>query len=347
MVVQGIRAADADELGWLNASWLQRTRSRTSIYSIATAVACVFFSLLLLLELFETDISLFEILLSAVLMVAGFGCGAAVLLMGVRLPRWGGLVLVLLHALVAVYYIGFSDERQNAIASIQELPVMAIFLAWFYGARIGRVVELCILASVGTAMALGPFGGDAVPGSVAPGLFGWSNLFGVVAMSWLCLEIGFFVRHRIRLEAHTDALTGALNRRGLKHRMDEELRRARRTARPLAIAVLDLDDFKAVNDGDGHEAGDAVLKTLVAQWISMSRERDLVGRLGGDEFVMLLPDTTESGAMAMVGRMRQYATHPWSWGVAEVYGDDTLESAMRRADAEMYRDKRGRGRSSE
>ncbi|PYD02248.1 GGDEF domain-containing protein [Microbacterium esteraromaticum] len=342
MVVQGIRAADAEELGWLNASWLRRARARTSIYSIATAVACVFFSVLLLLELFETDISLFEILLSAVLMVGGFGCGAAVLVFGRRLPRWGGLLLVLLHALVAVYYIGFSDERQNAVASIQELPVMAIFLAWFYGARIGRVVELVILLSVGAAMVLGPFGGDAVPGAAAPGLFGLSNVFGVVAMSWLCLEIGFFVRHRVRVEAHTDPLTGALNRRGLNHRMDEELRRAQRSGRPLSIAVLDLDDFKAVNDGAGHEAGDAVLKTLVAQWISLSRERDLVARLGGDEFVMLLPDTAEAGAMAMVGRMRQYAAHPWSWGVAEVRADDTLESAMRRADAEMYRHKRER-----
>ncbi|MEV7633003.1 GGDEF domain-containing protein [Microbacterium sp. NPDC089318] len=341
MVVQGIRAADADELGWLNASWLRRARARTSIYSIATAVACVFFSLLLLVELFETDISTFEILLSAVLMAGGLGCGAAVLLFGRRLPRWGGLLLVVLHALVAVYYIGFSDERQNAVASIQELPVMAIFLAWFYGARIGRITELVILLSVGAAMVLGPFGGDSVPGVIAPGLFGASNVFGVVAMSWLCLEIGFFVRHRVRVEAHTDPLTGALNRRGLDHRIGEELRRARRNGQPLSIAVLDLDDFKAVNDGDGHEAGDAVLKTLVAQWISLSRERDLVARLGGDEFVMLLPDTSEAGAMAMVARMRQYATHPWSWGVSEVRGDETLDSALRRTDAAMYRQKRG------
>lgn len=342
MVVQGIRAADAEELGWLNATWLRRVRARTSIYSIATAVACVFFSVLLMLELFETDISTFEILLSAVLMVAGLSCGVAVLLFGRRLPRWGGLLLVVLHALVAVYYLGFSDERQNAVASIQELPVMAIFLAWFYGARIGRITELVILLSVGAAMVLGPFGGDAVPGVVGPGLLGMANVFGVVAMSWLCLEIGFFVRHRVRLEAHTDPLTGALNRRGLNHRIDEELRRARRTGRPLSIAVLDLDDFKAVNDGDGHEAGDAVLKTLVAQWISLSRERDLVARLGGDEFVMLLPDTAEAGATAMISRMRQYATHPWSWGVSEVRGDDTLESALRRADAAMYHQKRGR-----
>ena len=84
------------------------------------------------------------------------------LVFGRRLPRWGGLLLVLLHALVAVYYIGFSDERQNAVASIQELPVMAIFLAWFYGARIGRVVELVILLSVVLNQTLKPII-DSIP----------------------------------------------------------------------------------------------------------------------------------------------------------------------------------------
>nr|WP_239528538.1 GGDEF domain-containing protein [Microbacterium esteraromaticum] len=146
----------------------------------------------------------------------------------------------------------------------------------------------------------------------------------------------------MRRESRTDPLTGALNRRGLTYHLREEMRRSARSGRPLSIAVLDLDDFKAVNDIEGHQAGDAVLMTLVAQWTTMSRAGDLVARLGGDEFVMLLPDTPQAGAADMMRRMRGLAAHPWSWGVVEVQRDETLESALRRADAEMYRDKRGR-----
>lgn len=340
MVQQGTREADAAELGWLSASWLRRVRARTSTFSIVTAIMCAFFSLLLLIELFEDDLSVFEILLAAVLMVVGLAVAAAVLLFGRRIARTGGLVLVLLHAAVSVYYIGFSDERQNAVASIQELPVMAMYLAWFNGARIGRWTEAAILVSVSAAMVLGPFGGVAVTGSAAPGLFGPANIFGLVVMSWICLEIGFFVRHRVRVESQTDPLTGALNRRGLVAETNTVLRRASRTGQPVSIAVIDLDDFKAVNDGRGHDAGDAVLTSLVAQWTSLSRVGDQIARLGGDEFVMLLPDTSYAGAVAMIERMHRLTPHPWSWGVVQVKADESLEDALRRADVEMYRHKR-------
>lgn len=341
MVEQAIRAEVSEELRWLDASWLRRARARTSVYSIVSAILCVFFGVLLLVELFEDDISVFEIALNAGLLLISLIGAAAVLLFGMRVPRWAGFVLVLAHAAVSVYYVGFSDERQNAVANVQELPVMAIYLAWFYGPRIGRLTELGILIAVGASMVLGPFGGQSVPGAAEPGLFGPANVFGLLVMSWICLEMGFFVRNRMRRESSTDPLTGALNRRGLMHHLREEMRRSARTSQPLSIAVLDLDDFKTVNDVEGHHAGDAVLTTLVAQWTSMSRQGDLIARLGGDEFVMLLPDTPEAGAAEMMRRMRGVAAHPWSWGVVEVQSEETLESALRRADAEMYRHKRG------
>lgn len=305
-----------------------------------TVVLCLFFVAVLLLELLEDDISMFETLLSAVLALAGIATAVAVLFAGVELPRWFGLLFVLLHAAVSVYYLGFSDERQNAVASIQEMTVMAVYLAWFYGPRIGRALEFVILVAVCTAMLLGPFGGTAVPGDATAGMFGITNVLGVALLTWLCLEIGFFVRHRMLREGQTDPLTGALNHRGLIRHAAEEARRARRTGHPLSVAVLDLDDFKAVNDGEGHEAGDAVLKSLVAQWTALSRQSDAVARLGGDEFVMLLPRTSAKDAEGMLRRMRLLASHPWSWGVTEMLPGEAVEVALRRADAEMYRDKR-------
>lgn len=305
-----------------------------------TVVLCLFYVVVLLLELLEDDISEFEVMLSAGLALGGIAAAAAVLLAGVRLPRWFGLGFVLTHAAVSVYYLGFSDERQNAVAGVQEMTVMAVYLAWFYGPRIGRALELVILLAVCTAMLTGPFGGEAVEGDPTAGMFGIANVLGVALLTWLCLEIGFYGRHRMRLEGQIDPLTGALNRRGFLARTAEEMRRASRKGEPLSLAVLDLDDFKAVNDGDGHEAGDAVLKSLVAQWTSLSRQTDVVARLGGDEFVMLLPQTSAEDAQKMLHRMRLLASHPWSWGVAETQPDDTVESVLRRADAAMYRDKR-------
>lgn len=341
MVEQGIRAADSQELSWLRLGWIQRVRQRTSIQSLVTAVLCLYFAVLEGFELFDPDLARAEVATAAGLMIACLVPVVLVLVMGVRLPRWTGLLLVVAHAVVSVYYLGFSHERQNAVAAIQELPVMAVYLAWFFGARIGRALELVIVASVAAAIRFGPFGGPRIEGVLGTGLFGVQNIAGAVLLTWLCLEIGFFVRHRVRIEAHTDALTGALNRRGFTAQLAEAMRRANRSKRPLSIAVLDLDRFKEVNDEEGHDAGDAVLKSLVAQWVSLSRAGDLVGRLGGDEFIMMLPDTPADDAERMLAGMRQLAGHPWSWGVTEMRPGEPMEEGVRRADAAMYRNKRG------
>ncbi|MDT0156024.1 GGDEF domain-containing protein [Microbacterium sp. ARD32] len=341
MVDQGIRAADAQELRWLGLRWIQRAVRRTSVQSLVTAILCLYFAVLEVFELFQGGLSELEVVLVLVLLVVCTAPAVMVLLMGIRLPKWTGLVFVIGHAAVSVYYLGFSDERQNAVAAIQELPVVAVYLAWFFGARVGRALELVIVTAVAAAMRFGPFGGPEIEGVLGTGLFGPPNIAGAVLLTWLCLEIGFFVRHRVSIEAHTDPLTGALNRRGFALQLAEAARRAARSKRPLSIAVLDLDSFKAVNDQSGHEAGDAVLKSLVAQWMSLSRSGDLVGRLGGDEFAIILPDTSAENAGIMLSRMRSIASHPWSWGAAEVQPGESLDACVRRADAAMYRRKRG------
>lgn len=337
MVVQGIKASDAEELRWLRTGWLRHARERTSIYSVVTAGLTLLFSLLGALELFETDLSVFEVWLSIAILFCGLSVTGIVVLGGVELPTWLGLGLVGAHAVVSVYYLGFSDERQNAIAALQELPIMAMYFSWFYGARIARIGELAILLVVGTAAVSGPFTGE-VGGAAGP--IGPANLIGAACFTWLCLEAGLYVRHRIRLESNTDELTGVLNRRGFLAKAQMEFRRAERHDRPVAIAVLDLDKFKEVNDESGHAAGDDVLRVLTAQWMSLSRTTDIVGRLGGDEFAMVLPETDAEQAAAVLRRLRSYATHPWSWGAVLVEAGETVDEAIQRADEAMYDDKR-------
>lgn len=332
MVVQDIRAQDSEELRWLRAGWLKSIRERTSTYSVVTVTLVLLFGVLGIFEIFEDDITLFEQIITIFTMVVCFAIFAMVAIGGIELARWTGIVLIIGHALLSAYYLGFSDERQNAVAALQELPMLAMYFSWFYGARAARIGESVIVIVVGAAALFGPFTGQG-------GLLGPVNLLGAGLFTWLCLEAGLFVRHRIRMESHTDELTGALNRRGFITKAQMELNRSQRTGRPLSIALLDLDKFKAINDESGHAAGDYVLKSLAAQWMTLSRPTDIVGRLGGDEFALLMPETDAAGARALMLRLREFASHPWSWGIAQLGPDETIEEAVARADAEMYGDK--------
>lgn len=104
--------------------------------------------------------------------------------------------------------------------------------------------------------------------------------------------------------AHSDALTGALNRRGLEDLLEHETARASRTGESLSLLALDVDGFKAVNDRHGHLWGDHVLRRLCEILNSQCRTSDRVARLGGDEFVIILPATDAPGARATARRLQ-------------------------------------------
>jgi diguanylate cyclase (GGDEF)-like protein/PAS domain S-box-containing protein len=95
---------------------------------------------------------------------------------------------------------------------------------------------------------------------------------------------------RIRREADSDPLTGLANRRALERALDAALERAQDAGRSVGVLMVDLDGFKALNDGFGHLAGDAALREVARRLCGCVRERDVVARIGGDEFVLVLPD---------------------------------------------------------
>jgi diguanylate cyclase (GGDEF)-like protein/PAS domain S-box-containing protein len=129
-------------------------------------------------------------------------------------------------------------------------------------------------------------------------------LLGTVAQQLsAALERACLVEELRRL-ATSDPLTGIMNRRAILKLLDEELDRAHRYARPLALAVLDVDHFKRVNDRYGHAAGDAVLVGVARAFASELRGADGVGRIGGEEFVMVLPETSQPGAQRLAERLR-------------------------------------------
>ncbi len=104
--------------------------------------------------------------------------------------------------------------------------------------------------------------------------------------------------------ATTDSLTGLLNRRAGDRQLDAEWQRARRSGRPAALILLDIDHFKLVNDRHGHPGGDAALRMLAHCIRDTMREVDMAARYGGEEFIVLLPDTPRDGVLAFAERLR-------------------------------------------
>jgi diguanylate cyclase (GGDEF)-like protein len=109
----------------------------------------------------------------------------------------------------------------------------------------------------------------------------------------------------LRVSSSVDHLTGVHNRRYLDEQLAIEFQRAKRFAQPLAVAMLDIDFFKDVNDAMGHEYGDKVLKLIAGTVRQQLRTVDILARYGGDEFVLLLPGTAAGGAMKTVEKIRR------------------------------------------
>src|SRR6202035_3977858 len=95
---------------------------------------------------------------------------------------------------------------------------------------------------------------------------------------------------------------GCMNHRAMRRRLDEEIGRAQRSASPLSCLLIDLDDFKLVNDQHGHPAGDAMLREVVRALVGEFRAFDRVARYGGDEFVVVLPNADLDSAAAAANR---------------------------------------------
>jgi diguanylate cyclase (GGDEF)-like protein len=152
-------------------------------------------------------------------------------------------------------------------------------------------------------------------------------------------------REQLLTEATTDPLTGLANHRLFERRLSDESARARRYARPLAVALIDLDNFKTINDTAGHPVGDAVLVEVTKRLSVVTREDSLLARLGGDEFALLLPECGDMQSYAVAERVRRaISAEPFegfgrvtvSVGIAETTQGDEQQSLRQLADLALY-----------
>jgi diguanylate cyclase (GGDEF)-like protein/putative nucleotidyltransferase with HDIG domain len=226
---------------------------------------------------------------------------------------------------------------QSPLSVALFLPLAFSSLSYPVGSMLG-VGLLTVAAYVGDA---------ALQGGVSfPHAFFITATLAIAA--WMCAwqaRLHALQRQELSRVSRSDPLTGCLNRRGFEERFAAELARAAREATPLSLVLVDLDDFKQINDSRGHAAGDELLRWTVEALAAHLRPTDAIGRLGGDEFALLVPGAAQRHAGELAQRLEGALAErtPASFGIATYPADGAgHEELHQRADLDLYAVKHGR-----
>ena len=252
--------------------------------------------------------------------------------------------------------IGFFTVVMGAIYLVQ-MRFMLRHCDRNFPERLVEVVlalHMVVLSVRLTSILAGKAGADLMEPSLFQTLY-----IGAYALTVLMLSIGavLMATDRLRTElehlATHDSLTNTLNRRALLQRCEDELERAQRYGNGPSIMMVDLDNFKAVNDTRGHQHGDAVLVHFSERTRQVLRRADRLGRYGGEEFLVLLPGADQAAALGVAQRIHAALSSGHSLdcevsiGLTSWTGShETLDAMLSRADAALYRAKNeGRNRT--
>ena len=275
--------------------------------------------------------------------LVALGLVIVIITVGPRLPRAGlaplGPIGVALIAIALATTRGAGDG-----AVLYMWPVL--WSASFFGG----VGAISTVACVGVAHAIALSILPAADGYPARWLDVMVSVSIVAAVTYVLARRNAELLARVTVEARTDKLTGVLNRRGFGELATQNLAQARRDNSSIAIAAFDLDFFKAVNDGWGHEIGDQVIARFAKVLVANTRDADVVARAGGEEFAVLLPNCDAERAADFTERVRDALAsddHPdlpsvhTSAGVAAAVAPATIETLLQEADNALYAAKRG------
>ncbi|WP_138733570.1 GGDEF domain-containing protein [Modestobacter excelsi] len=268
--------------------------------------------------------------LAWVLAAVGLTVAALLATAGDRLPAVAQHTALALFSLLLALLAARSATPQGVVGLGPVLICTGLYAAHFLSLRAARAqVLLAVVTATLGALAARPTG-FLLPWTIA------------VLAALVLTEAHARLNGRLRTQASVDPLTGVANRRAWEAEATRGLARAARTGEPLTVAILDLDGFKAVNDRDGHGAGDRLLRQVATAWRTRLRTSDLLGRYGGDEFVLCLPGTDARTAADVLQRLDGGLPVGWSVGTATAHRGDSLTELLRRADVRLYEGKRAR-----
>jgi diguanylate cyclase (GGDEF)-like protein len=272
---------------------------------------------------------------SPVVLARVLGClclavSALILRFGRRMPTVGLQALAIAGTIANSVLVSACTTDYGAALNSFAYPWVAIYAGQFFEQRAVRVQCAVIVVASGVALKL-----SGLPGMATAWIL-------VAGSSVLAGEALARVNSRLRAQLTTDPLTGLLNRSGFVVASERVRALADRGEVPVSIALIDLDRFKQVNDLRGHTAGDQLLNELGRAWRAELRGSEVLARFGGDEFALVMAGGGIGGAEDALGRLRTASAAEWSVGLVEWEQGESLDRAMARADAELYRAKRAR-----
>jgi len=266
-------------------------------------------------------IGLAELMAGAALFLARQRVGAPVLHAGV-------VIRVAVASVLTTYAASAAGVALTGLAYV----CLAVFAGYFFTRPVARAY-----AGLGVA--------GLTAGTLAGGV---GSLLAVWLVVGVCVvaagEVSGHLVAQLRTQAGSDPLTGLANRAGFRLAAQRQIALATRGRTALSLVVIDLDNFKTVNDTRGHLAGDVLLIEVADAWCQQLRAGDLLARYGGDEFALLLPATSIAQAARLLDRLR--AAHPtrWSAGITCWAPGTHLDQMLEVADRELYRAKEQRPR---
>jgi diguanylate cyclase (GGDEF)-like protein len=266
---------------------------------------------------------------------------------------------VVLHGVLATYVIGWEAGFHFYLILVVPVAIVSSLHKPWVKAAIAIPAGLLYMALDLLLRHATPL--EALPPAMLAGLH-YFNLGGTLLILGLLSTVYYRLvagaDARLRHQACTDPLTQLRNRRFAMEVIQHEAAVCQRAGRPLALVIGDVDHFKRVNDGHGHEAGDTALKAVAQALREGVREVDHVARWGGEEFLMLLPEADARAALLAAERVRhsvqalavqhkgQHLPLTITLGVSVLARGETIEQALARADRALYRGKQeGRNRA--
>lgn len=259
-----------------------------------------------------------------------------------RVPRW----IVLTGSLAYTALVAWIDVRAGAglDLAVFYLPAIAA-VSWYLGRAAGTALAL-VATTIGAvvSLALRPPGFDRE-------MLLWNSAAQFLFFLFAAMLVAVLEQQTVRLRtlAREDPLTGIANRRAFFGALDRAMEWSRRQGMSWALAYVDVDNFKKLNDTQGHGAGDGVLRKVARTLREGIRRVDIVARLGGDEFALLLPETDADAAETIVSKLQlqlDQAMAEDGWDVSFSIGvmtftvpPESLDAAVAMADACMYRAK--------